>query len=319
MNKKSLIVSWLFHFKTTFVLLIIFSFSFGNVFWNEWTDCLETAWLDKWVFADTVIEALKKWNSETESYTLQIFTKKDIGTALYHNQQFCCQDKSNTKSNGTWALTNNNCTWKLDWQHYFAESPFLVDHLINVWMRKLNGIEEHCSAMQIDCTTPETATVKVLMKERREEVTKFAEDIDGGPSLEWYELFKKYRWEDKDFVDKTKKWLLANAYFTMCDEVVKIKQSVSLVSNVKNVINQESAWRKWCERLILQRYREEAAYVQSLMVSRWVAYASNNMKAYFKTHFIDNRLNLFVDKLWKMDACYNMVLKYVTRTSCCVN
>jgi hypothetical protein len=45
-------------------------------------------------------------------------------------------------------------------------------------MRKLNGIEEHCSELQIDCTTPETATVKVLSKEWRQEVTKFAEDID---------------------------------------------------------------------------------------------------------------------------------------------
>jgi hypothetical protein len=306
MNKKSLIVSWIVHFKTTFVLLIIFSFSFVNVFWSEWTDCVEIARLDKSQFADAVTTALQQWNP---SYSLQIFTKKDIGTALFHNQQHCCQENTNS----------TDCTWKLDWQNYFAESPFLVDHLVNVWMRKLNGIEEHCSKIQIDCTMPGTEINQNLNIQWRKEVTKFAEDIDWGPSIQLYELFKKYRGEEKDFVDKTKKWLLANAYFTMCDEVVKIKQSVSLVTNVKNVTNQESAWRKWCENLILQRYRQEAAYVQSLMVSRWIAYVSNNMQAYLKTHFIDNRMNLFVDKLWKMDACFNMVLKYVTRTSCCVN
>lgn len=290
---------------------MVLIFSFVHVFANEWTDCNELGRVDKVQFADTVIASLAKWLTNAVPpvpwYTLQIFTKKDISTAVFHNQQYCCQE--NTSS--------DDCQWKLDGQHYFAESPYLIDHLVNVWMRKFNGIEEHCSLLQIDCTTP--GSTKVLMKEWREEVTKLAEDIDWAPPSQFYELFKKYWWEEKDFIDTTKKWLLANAYFTMCDEVVKIKQSVSLVTNVKSIANQESAWRKWCQDLILQRYREEAAYVQSLMVSRWVAYVSNNMQAYLKTHFIDNRMNLLVDKLWKMDACFNMVLKYVTRTSCCVN
>jgi hypothetical protein len=44
-----------------------------------------------------------------------------------------------------------------------------------------------------------------------------------------------------------------------------------------------------------------------------------NMRTYLQTYFVDTRMNAFVDKFWKLDACLNMVLKYVTRTSCCVN
>lgn len=297
--------------KTIGTFFIVLFFLVVQVFWNEWTDCIEVARLDKSQFADAVIAALDKWLTNAvppvPSYTLQIFTPKDLWTALYHTQQYCCQESTNSK----------DCAWKLDGQHYFAESPYLIDHLVNVWMRKFNWIQEHCDALQIDCNTPSTNTV--LMKEWRQEVTKVAEDIDGAPPSQLYELFKKYWWEEKDFIDSSKQWLLANAYFTMCDEVVKIKQSFSLLSPSKSVENQAAAWREWCRNLILQRYREEAAYVQSLMVSRWVAYVSNNMQAYLKTHFIDNRLNRFVDKIGNMDACFNMVLKYVTRTSCCVH
>jgi hypothetical protein len=56
-------------------------------------------------------------------------------------------------------------------------------------MRKFNGIQEHCDTLGIDCTTRDN---KVLLKERREESQKLAEETDGVPPSQLYELFKKY-------------------------------------------------------------------------------------------------------------------------------
>lgn len=46
---------------------------------------------------------------------------------------------------------------------------------------------------------------------------------------------------------------------------------------------------------------------------------STNIKKYVQDYFIVNRMSDLVDKFGKLDACFNMVLRYVTRTACCVH
>lgn len=272
------------------------------VFANSSTiDCEETALDSQDGFVKKVLENVPLLNPP---YELTIFTDEDLKTILWHHQQYCCQTNTNEKT----------CEWKLDGKHYFPESPYLIDHIINIGMRKFNGIQEHCDVLWISCTTRDG---KVLLKEWREESQKLAEETDGVPPSQLYELFKKYRWDVTTFAEQNSSNQIANAYYTMCYEAVQIRKS--LKSNQGDGINQEDAWIQWCHQLVQKRYQEESAYVQSLMVDKWVQYLYENMRSYLQTYFVDTRMNAFVDKFGKLDACFNMVLKYVTRTSCCVN
>lgn len=160
-------------------------------------------------------------------YTLTIFTDKDLKTVLYHHQQYCCQDNINEET----------CAGKLDGKHYFAESPYLIDHLITIGMRKFNGIQEHCDLLGIDCVTRDNA---VLLKEWREESQKLAEETDGVPPSALYELFKKYWGDVTTFGKMDKVTQIANAYYTMCYEAVQIRKAVALTQ--ANVLNQENDW-----------------------------------------------------------------------------
>lgn len=281
------------------MLLLCMMHAFG--FAADAGDCQETA-LDKPdLFVQKVLDGVQKMNPP---YKLTIFTDDDLKIVLQHHQQYCCQD--DTKS--------ETCEGKLDGKLYFPESSYLFDHLVNIGMRKFNGIQEHCDVLWIDC---ETRDKKVLLKERREKSLELAEDTDGVPPSQLYELFKTYWWDVTTFWKQDKTTQIANAYYTMCYESLQIRKAI--IHTQSDGINQDSNWLKWCQQLVQKRYLEESAYVQSLMVDKWVQYLYDNMRAYLKNYFTDNRMNDFVDKFGKLDSCLNMVLKYVTRTSCCVN
>lgn len=291
--------------KHVFVLLFLLAISLlfsAHVFaQSESTDCTDTANDGQDEFVTAIQNELQKL---TPSYTLTIFTDKDLKKALLYHQQYCCQNRINEKT----------CEWKLEGKFYFPESPYLFDHLLYIGMRKFNWIQEHCDTLWIDCFTRDN---KVLLKEWREESQKLAEETDGVPPSQLYELFKKYWWDVETFTKKENKNQIANAYYTMCYEALQIWRALKF--NLVDSVNQPNEWENRCRAMVQKRYMEELWYVQSLMVDKWVQYLYENMRTYLQTYFVDNRMSAFVDKFWKLDACLNMVLKYVTRTSCCVN
>ena len=66
----------------------------------------------------------------------QVFTKKDLVAVMTHLQQFCSESKE---------CGNGGTSCK------YPESSLLYDHLINIGMRKLDGIKEQCDLFGIDC------------------------------------------------------------------------------------------------------------------------------------------------------------------------
>lgn len=141
------------------------------------TDCNETSNYSE----DQYVQKVKEELSRSSTYpTLKIFTDKDLKTALRFHQQYCCEHR----------VGDEKCEGKLDGKKYYAESPYIFDHLVAVGMRKFDGVEDNCDVLGIDCTTADNQ--KQLI-ERREAVREIALDTDGSPPAELLELFKKYR------------------------------------------------------------------------------------------------------------------------------
>gem|GEM_PF-6377455 len=59
------------------------------------TDCSETAQFSKDAYVKAVLAQVEIFNP---SYTLTIFTNKDLKTVLWHHQQYCCQNRINEKT-----------------------------------------------------------------------------------------------------------------------------------------------------------------------------------------------------------------------------
>jgi len=61
-----------------------------------------------------------------------------------------------------------------DCKNCYAHSTYMFDHLVNIGMRKFDGIQEHCDELHISCTMSNSA-VKTL--EWRERINEIAEDV----------------------------------------------------------------------------------------------------------------------------------------------
>lgn len=234
-----------------------------------------------------------------------LFTDADMQQAARYLGQYCCESISGQEG----------CDALLAWQNnYYPESPYIFDHLINIGMRKLDGIQEHCDALGISCTA--TTDYQLEATARREKITEIAEDTEWYPPLQIESLFKDYRWTNDTFLEKDT--LLSNAYFLMCDEAVSIRNAIwGNSEDTDRDLTDGKSLKTVCDELVKKRYEMELQYVRTLMVEKWLQYMSQNLRSYLFDYYLENRMSDLVDKYNNLYSCFVMVLRYSERTKCC--
>lgn len=249
-------------------------------------------------YAQTILSQLSQ-----EATVLRIFTQRDLTTAMRHLHQACCD--------GT--TTASDCEGIDSLSQHFPESKYLIDHLIDIGMRKLDGVVEHCEAYDIDCTMPDT---RIRSQQWREEITRIAEDREWHPPAAIDELFRKYRWDKQaiiaDASNPDGNVLLANAYSLMCNEVQAIFDQKPWT-----IVDPENTAKGVCQIIANTRYDQEVSYVRTLLVEKWIDYLTQHMRSYMMDYLTINRFNSLTDSYVRLEWCMNTVLRYVTNTSCC--
>ncbi len=249
---------------------------------------------------------VEEWLARRELPPLKFFTEEDLSTVVLHHQMSCCEDvlKEDREICQQAKQSTSDC------KNCYAHSNYLYDHLVNIGMRKFDGIQEHCDELHISCTMA-NSTVKTL--ERRERITEIAEDVKGYPPSLIMEEFLKHRWDgSKEAV--TDPNTIANAYRAMCEEAQNIYKAIWINqqqdSSSSNTLDP-------CYELVRQRYLKEYRYVRTLMVDKGVQYFVQNTNDYLQEYFVKNRMSELVNKYARMDNCFTTVLRYATKTSCC--
>lgn len=188
--------------------LLIISASFTYFMFNfsiadDITDCSKfwaLSYKDKWSFdiVDTV-----RWTDKYE-YTkfltpeeqLKIIKKDDLNTAILNLKKYCCE-------NGKWNLWVDTC--KKDAPYFndnALDSPYLFDHLFDVIMRRLNGLN-----WDKNIYTKTKMSLDDKWEEWRKRIDKEAKSVSGStpqtiitkyqqvwkqsPSNLWYDITKK--------------------------------------------------------------------------------------------------------------------------------
>jgi hypothetical protein len=116
-------------------------------------DCQRLGTTNGTDYAESVFSTLSQRKLPVPTF----FTKKDLATAWNFLDGMCCEE----------SKKNDSCKiWKTK-KKYYPESKDMYDHLVYVGMNKLDGNQDHCDTLNVDCHQKG--------KERRETITKIAE------------------------------------------------------------------------------------------------------------------------------------------------
>lgn len=264
------------------------------------------------VYANTDVKkypgVVEKWLEEWDLPSLQFYTPQDLETVVRHHQMACCEDVLMEDR----AICQQAQQEMGDCENCYPHSTYFFDHLVNVGMRKFDGIQEHCDSLHISCEMNASA---VRTQEWRERITEIAEDVEGYPPSLLMEEFLEY-WGDMSSEDINDPDKIANAYYGLCQEAANVR-SVIWVNAVADSSSSDLYSR--CRALVEERYMQEYQYVRTLMVEKWVQYFVQNTRDYLQDYFLKWRMDELVNKYARMDNCFTTVLRYATKTSCCSN
>ena len=240
---------------------------------------------------------------------LTIYTDQDLIMSVIHLQNHCCD---------SWQLSDESCNAinKVP-NKWYPESPFIVDQLMFIWMKKLDWVYEDCRRLWIDCVTRVYEVDPVV---RRDEITTIAESTRWYPPSYIFELFRKTWIWNVDFSDivSLDSPTLAKAYWAMCNDLDTLRFVTWIQSWSVDV--RATGWNsvmQLCLDRIRNRYIQEENYVKSLQIEKWTQYFTDNLKAYLYDYFIDTRLSWLMWKYTTLDSCFQTILRYIQKTSCC--
>lgn len=239
----------------------------------------------------------------------KFFTQQDLKTALWFLQGYCCEN----------IAANTSCPESLKHQtKYYPESPYLFDHLIYVWMSKLDWYKAHCDTLQITCDEQALTW--------RDKIIKIAESRQWVAPSEILLTFSDLWWSKTDAYLSSWSQTISARYHVMCEEAQSIFSNIWLTQSSQASLDDGSPNGRLasrsdrCKALIQERYLTELHYIQTLQVEKGMKFYIDNINSYINTYFFQNRWMSLLDVVQEMNSCFTPVLHTVERTeNCCVS
>jgi len=154
------------------------------------------------VFADDTVNDCnlvvdKKYDDSIQMYSVligkyqNVIPEKAYKQALIHLKAYCCNQKQ--------ILCSKEETDNLPKEKMYPASPYLFDHLIDITMRRLDGIQELAYGLEVD-----TAGLA-----RRKMITDAANDINGEQAKTIKDAYTAY-WTLHKKTTKNLTWVTIN-------------------------------------------------------------------------------------------------------------
>ncbi|MCX6824495.1 MAG: hypothetical protein NT085_05220 [candidate division SR1 bacterium] len=221
-----------------------------------------------------LVEAYEYIYGNTAIYT-GILPTAAFKQALVNLKSYCCQ-----------KIIKQSCT-SSDLQNIkqpFPESAFLFDHLVDVAMRRLDGIIGLAYNLSPDSTA----------LERRTKMTDIANSPNGRQAAEIEALYTGYRTIHDGYTteyirsqyNKTGVVSLGDKYNKICEFMKNIYDN----STITNKITIGYAYMNGCKNLVKDRVKRENGYTRILMVEKSNQLFTEATKAYTKKHFVEEKL-----------------------------
>jgi hypothetical protein len=260
--------------------------------WNSCTNAI--LWMSNITYKTDFVKlanlALTKYQNWWQE---RFFTDRDLTTIIVHAKCSCCELGENLPSCESFSCPVKN---------YFAQTSHLFDQLIDIGMKKLDGEQEKCDKLQIDCSE--------RWLKRRERIKKEAIRPEWSPARLIQEEFA-LMWWDKETLKKITWTTLYHDYNRMCREAEYLAQNtlVELIPTQASENFSTTNRRWWCFTLVDKRYEQEAAFIRTMIVQKNIDFLMSNLNSYLYKYSIKTRLTWLLSKFTDYDACIATVFK----------
>lgn len=253
--------------------------------------------------------AMSNYTTNLKEYKI-VLPDDAFNQALQNLKAYCCSQ-----------VVQGSCTQKEkdNLPKLYPESPYLFDHLVDVSMRRLDGIDK----LAYNLTSDPTA------KERRDYITKVANDPTGSQSSTIETTYKKY-WKENTETKKNMETFIANynkdvttlsledKYDTLCG----LMNAIYKKTQTKNPIIIGSAWENnsflnGCQNIVQDRVKRENSYVKMIMIKKSNQLFDETTKAYTKKYFAEERITGLWTLIAKVQDAFKTIVQQAAVSKTC--
>lgn len=241
-----------------------------------------------------------------QAYSL-VLPYQDLKLAYNHLWAYCCK-------NGLFPKDRNNCGDNAP-KDVYLESPFLFDHLVDVWIRHFDPLSIY-SGQTVDSWAKEWYDLFSLSEDKsitpqfvKAQYTKYW-------TLTFKPLFQDQTWNISSYLPLywTTGFSLRDKYYNLCFslklwyENVLQWNSAKRPIQIKDQYDPDSYYSK-CMDLVDKKVSVERVYAQTTMLERSTNTLDKSIETFTMTNFVKDRLWSLYDKLksvvdlfWKIVA-----------------
>lgn len=209
--------------------------------------------------------------------------KTTIEQAFINLKAYCCLQKNISCSDAEKAILPKS---------NYPKSPYFFDHLFDITMRRLDGVQSLAYGLEPDPTG----------KKWREYTDAVAKNPNGVQAKTIQETYKEYRTLHpeatknlntvaKNFFEINNETLsLADKYSKVCPLMKWLYEKIQSEPTIIWTKFETNSFFKKCDNLVNKRVSQESAYVKILMTKKSTQLLNETMKAYTKTYFVEDKL-----------------------------
>ncbi|MCS6982815.1 MAG: hypothetical protein NZL83_01360 [Candidatus Absconditabacterales bacterium] len=240
-----------------------------------------------------------------------IYPIDDIAVAMHHLAGYCCSQNLLPSQGSGYVCPRGGSKW-------FADSPYLYDHLIDIGMRRLSGSpQEQYPGAGLD----------QLARSRRSEIEALGSNPAGTPAGQIMNLYMTYR-KPGEMIGGTspmpldyyrnhrEKWGLTNRHRALCGLAARIADHLTDYGKGKmlphtSLINQ-------CLTMVSRFIANEYHFTQTIMANQAAKLMATNAKIYADVRFGQTKLQTLLDGFSRIQSTFALInQKVIMGTKMC--
>lgn len=242
----------------------------------------------------------------------KFLSKEGFITIISNLKAYCCsQNLIECSENEKANLPEKN----------YPESPYMFDHLIDMTMRRLDGIPSLAYGKDVD----------PMAKFRRETIDAIAADPTGAQAMTVEDKFATYRSLDRKKTKNIKERVLPN-YDTTNTELLSLADKYNKLCEINKLLykdiqdnqsiivgeySESNSFYRKCETMVRERIQRETQYTKLLMIQKSTQMLTETTKEYTKTHFVEEKLMGLRNLITKVKDFFQTIVQQAPASKVC--